>query len=77
MPWNYSDVTARLGDTLGYARVSTGEQNADAQRDRLLKAGAIRFFTDVVSVKRFERPGLAELLDHARSGDLLGVTRLD
>ena len=48
---------ARVGDTLGYARVSTHEQNPDAQRDRLIEAGAIRVFTDIVSGKRFDRPG--------------------
>ena len=67
----------RRGDILGYARVSTGEQNPDAQRDRLTEAGAIRVFTDVASGTRSDRPGLAELLDHARPGDRLCVTRLD
>ena len=70
-------LAERRGDTLGYARVSTGEQNPDAQRDRLLEAGAIRIFTDVASGKRSDRPGLAELIDHARPGDRLCVTRLD
>ena len=37
---------ARVGDTLGYARVSTHDQNPDAQSDRLIEAGAIRVFTD-------------------------------
>ena len=68
---------ARVGDTLGYARVSTHEQNADAQRDRLIEAGAIRVFTDIVSGKRFDRPALAELIDHARPGDRLCIIRLD
>ena len=70
-------LAERRGDTLGYARVSTGEQNPDAQRDRLLEAGAIRIFTDVASGKRSDRPGLAELIDHVRPGDRLCVTRLD
>ena len=70
-------LAERRGDTLGYARVSTGEQNPDAQRDRLLEAGAIRIFTDVASGKRSDRPGLAELIDHARPGDRLCVIRLD
>ena len=70
-------VAARVGDTLGYARVSTNDQNLDAQRARLIEAGAIRVFTDIVSGKRFERPGLAELIDHARPGDRLCVIRLD
>ena len=68
---------ARVGDTLGYARVSTHEQNPDAQRDRLIEAGAIRVFTDIVSGKRFDRPALAELIDHARPGDRLCIIRLD
>ena len=70
-------VSARPGDTLGYARVSTNDQNPEAQNARLIEAGAIRVFTDVVSGKRFDRPGLAELIDHARPGDRLCVTRLD
>ena len=70
-------VAARVGDTLGYARVSTNDQNLDAQRARLTEAGAIRVFTDIVSGKRFDRPGLAELIDHARPGDRLCVIRLD
>ena len=60
-----------------YARVSTNDQNPEAQNARLIEAGAIRVFTDVISGKRFDRPGLAELLDHARPGDRLCVTRLD
>ena len=66
----------RLGDTLGYARVSTHDQKPDTQRDRLIEAGAIRVFTDIVSGKRFDRPALAELIDHARPGDRLCIIRL-
>ena len=69
--------TARKGDILGYARVSTADQDVAAQEDRLRQAGAIRVFSDVISGKQFERPGLSELIDHARSGDSLCVTRLD
>ena len=47
------------------------------QRVRLIEAGADRVFVDVVSGKRFERPGPAELLDHAWPGDRLCVTRRD
>ena len=68
---------ARPGDTLGYAHVSTADQSLAAQRNRLLEAGALRTFTDVASGKRSDRPGLAELIDHARPGDRLCVTRLD
>jgi DNA invertase Pin-like site-specific DNA recombinase len=67
----------RSGDILGYARVSTAEQDVAGQIDRLEKAGAIRIFQDVISGKKFERPGLTDLIDHARSGDSLCVVRLD
>ena len=69
--------TTRKGDILGYARVSTADQDVAAQEDRLRQAGAIRVFKDVISGKQFERPGLNELIDHARAGDSLCVTRLD
>ena len=70
-------AAARPGDTLGYARVSTADQSLAAQRNRLLEAGAIRLFTDVASGKRSDRPRLAELIEHARPGDCLCITRLD
>ena len=69
--------TTRKGDILGYARVSTADQDVAAQEDRLRQAGAIRVFVDVISGKQFERPGLTQLIDHARAGDSLCVTRLD
>ncbi len=72
-----TDGPARNGDILGYARVSTAAQDAASQQDRLWEAGAIRVFVDVISGRRFERPALAELIDHARPGDRLCVTRLD
>ena len=67
----------RTGDILGYARVSTPDQDLSGQRDRLNRTGAVRVFEDVVSGRTFDRPGLATLLDHARPGDTLAVTRLD
>ncbi|MDH3664630.1 MAG: recombinase family protein [Alphaproteobacteria bacterium] len=66
-----------MGDKLGYARLSTVEQDAGAQRDRLKAVGAIRVFEDVISGRKFDRPGLTALLDHARPGDSLCVVRLD
>lgn len=67
----------RTGDILGYARVSTSEQNTSAQTERLKAAGALRVFEDVISGKQFNRPGLAELINYARPGDSLCVIRLD
>jgi DNA invertase Pin-like site-specific DNA recombinase len=62
---------------IGYARVSTADQNLDLQRDALKKAGCKRVFTDQVSGARADRPGLADALSHAREGDALAVWRLD
>ena len=68
---------SRQGDILGYARVSTVDQDLSGQVTRLREAGAIRVFEDVVSGKQFNRPGLSALIDHARPGDSLAITRLD
>ena len=62
---------------VGYARVSTLEQTLDLQQDGLTKAGCERLFTDTASGSPRERPGLAEALDFARSGDTFVVWRLD
>ena len=70
-------TTTRKGDILGYARVSTVDQDVSGQRDRLEAFGAIRMFTDVISGDRAKRPSLAELIDHARPGDSVCVIRLD
>ena len=65
-----------MSDILGYARVSTGDQDVAGQTIRLEKAGAIKVFTDVMSGKSMDRPGLVELLAYARKGDTLAVVRL-
>jgi DNA invertase Pin-like site-specific DNA recombinase len=62
---------------LGYARVSTDEQDATLQLDALTAAGCERLFTDTGSGALFERPELARVLDHLRKGDTLVVWRLD
>lgn len=62
---------------LGYARVSTGDQDVAGQTMRLTQAGAIKVFTDVRSGRSMDRPGLQELLAYARHGDTLAVVRLD
>jgi DNA invertase Pin-like site-specific DNA recombinase len=67
-----------MGDILGYARVSTGDQDIAGQTVRLVAAGAIRIFSDVRSGRSImDRPGLDALLAYARKGDTLAVVRLD
>lgn len=66
-----------MGELLGYARVSTLEQNADLQRDALGAAGCWRVFTDHVSGVREQRPELDRVLEALRPGDTLVVWRLD
>ena len=66
-----------MSGILGYARVSTGDQDVAGQAMRLTGAGAIKVFTDVRSGRTMDRPGLRELLAYARRGDTLAVVRLD
>jgi DNA invertase Pin-like site-specific DNA recombinase len=62
---------------LGYARVSTLEQDPTLQLDALAAAGCDRIFTDHASGALEDRVELARVLDHARDGDTLAVWRLD
>lgn len=66
-----------MGEKIGYARVSTKEQNLVSQEDALNKAGCIRIFTDKISGKEFNRKGLTACMDYLRSGDTLVIYRLD
>ena len=62
---------------IGYARVSTFDQNLDLQRDALLAAGCERIVEDTASGKDADRPGMNSLKDLLRPGDHLVVWRLD
>jgi len=62
---------------IGYARVSTLDQNLDLQRDALEKAGCTRIFTDTISGATAERPGLRQALEMIREGDVFVVWKLD
>ncbi len=62
---------------IGYARVSTTEQNLDLQRDALKRAGCEKIIEDTVSGGKVQRPGLERVHDALRSGDVLAVWRLD
>jgi DNA invertase Pin-like site-specific DNA recombinase len=62
---------------IGYARVSTQDQNLELQREALSKAGCKKVFEDKVSGTRADRPGLAKTLEMLREGDTLVVWKLD
>ncbi len=62
---------------IGYARVSTVEQNLNLQIDALKKAGCERIITDEISGVKSERQGLQELATILRKGDEVIVWRLD
>jgi DNA invertase Pin-like site-specific DNA recombinase len=66
-----------MGAILGYARVSTGDQDVAGQTLRLTQADALKVFGDTGSGRTMERPGLEALLAYAREGDTLAVVRLD
>ena len=62
---------------LGYARVSTDEQNLDLQHRALQAAGCERILDDRISGATIRRPGLDQALGCLRQGDVLVVWRLD
>ena len=66
-----------MGHLLGYARVSTTDQQAHLQVDALDRAGCYRVFTETASGARADRPVLEQLLDQLRPGDTLVVWKLD
>ncbi|MBG6215293.1 DNA invertase Pin-like site-specific DNA recombinase [Cryobacterium sp. CAN_C3] len=63
--------------SIGYARVSTREQNLDGQTDALAVAGCDKVFVEHASGVLAKRPALDDALDYLRSGDTLVVTKLD
>jgi DNA invertase Pin-like site-specific DNA recombinase len=62
---------------LGYAQVSTEDQNLDGQCQRLSAAGCEKLFEEKRSGAQRNRPKLEKLIEHIRKGDVLVVTRLD
>ena len=71
------DAATSHGHKIGYARVSTRDQNLDLQTAALDKAGCTRIFEETMSGAKRERPELEKTLDHLRAGDTLVVWKLD
>lgn len=66
-----------VGQSVGYARVSTVDQRLDRQIDQLTAAGVVKLFTDKVTGSTRQRPGLEEALRYVRSGDEFVVVSMD
>lgn len=62
---------------IGYARVSTDDQNLDLQKDALVKAGCEKIYEEKKSGSQIQREELTRVLDLLRKGDTLVVWRLD
>lgn len=65
------------GQKIGYARVSSKDQNLDRQTAALKKEKVFRIFTDTVSGSSTQRPGLDGALNYLRAGDQLIVVSMD
>ena len=68
---------AVAGQKIGYARVSSKDQNLDRQLAALKKEKVFRIFTDTVSGSSTQRPGLDGALNYLRAGDQLIVVSMD
>ncbi|EOV4927710.1 MAG: recombinase family protein [Klebsiella sp.] len=62
---------------IGYARVSTGDQNLDLQKNALVRAECEQIFEDTASGKNARRPGLRRAIRRLKAGDSLVVWKLD
>ena len=62
---------------VGYARVSTDDQETDFQIDALKAAGCARIYEETASGAKTDRPELIRLLDNARKGDVVVVWKMD
>lgn len=62
---------------IGYARVSTQDQNLELQKEALLQAGCQKIYDDQMSGARADRVGLNKALEDLREGDTLVVWKLD
>lgn len=62
---------------IGYARVSSKDQNLELQIDELKKTGCSKIFSDKISGINKKRPGLEDALSHLRQGDTLIIWKLD
>lgn len=70
-------LTQTDGKLVGYARVSTDDQDCAIQLTTLERLGCKKIYADRISGRRRERAQLAACLDYLREGDVLAITRVD
>lgn len=66
--------TTKKGEIIGYARVSTAEQNVERQLVSLKEYGADKIYIDKLSGKDTNRPQLQKMLEYLREGDTLVIS---
>jgi DNA invertase Pin-like site-specific DNA recombinase len=71
------DTLARMGHKIGYARVSTADQDPQLQLDALTAEGCWKIYTDIATGTRAERPEWTRCLDNLRPGDTLIIWKID
>lgn len=76
-PSHYQCIENGMSQKIGYARVSTEDQELALQLDALVKAGCETLYQEKVSGKALERPELVHCLKALRAGDTLVVWRMD
>jgi len=70
-------VSEPTPNLIGLARVSTRAQDNQLQLDALNELGCLKVFTEEISTRKTDRPGLADALGYLRPGDTLCVWKLD
>ncbi len=66
-----------MGDKIGYARVSTADQNPEMQLDALSAAGCLKVYTDTATGTKVDRPQWIRCLEDLRPGDTLVIWKID
>jgi DNA invertase Pin-like site-specific DNA recombinase len=69
-------IIKAMPERIGYARVSSRDQNLDSQRDMLTAAGCTKIFVDTASGAKAARPGWDDLMAYVRPGDTIVVVEL-